>query len=278
MHPPTASARALSGALLVVEVGAVSIDSRLSTFVLYVRIDSAAIRPTRTTIRGICGSPWRGPRPMLRVPGPSPCPLPCPHALPPSPRLHHNLHVKQSLSPNLVHADVDLAVDRAWYERHTAGTDSAFDLALRAQGYHVLKDRPEMVRVCIGHAYAGGLVAKLATKPAAVKAEPYYNTHRYVDVYVMKPRAGKHVDGSGKPRSLYKIERRAHDHDDLFPLRAVRIGDMRLPFPSRPERVLTKLYGKWWEVKHTLHGASKRQQGKGDQGPRARPVSSRPAN
>ena len=159
---------------------------------------------------------------------------------------------QQSLSPNAVHMDVDFAVDATWFEQYTVGTDSAFVQALRAQGYHVVKDMGTMIRVCIGHTFAGGLREDDPDTAAAAEA-PYPDTYRYVDVYAMAPRLGKHIAGR-RPRRLYKIALKSYDHADMFPLRNRTIAGMRMPFPARPDRVLTKLYGDWRRVRHTLHG------------------------
>lgn len=162
----------------------------------------------------------------------------------------------QSLSPNSVHMDVDFAVDAAWFDRYTAGTDSAFVRALHAQGYHVVKDMATMVRVCIGHAFRGGGLQP-DIRPGdntAAPPPPYLDTYRYVDVYVMAPRLGKTVRGTARRRRLYKVALKSYDHADLFPLHNRTIAGMAMPFPAHPERVLTKLYGDWRTVRHTLHG------------------------
>lgn len=151
---------------------------------------------------------------------------------------------QNSLSPNAVDMDVDIAVEgRAFDEIARPG--SHFIMQLNALDYHAFLDDgddPELMRVCVGRDFPGLL------EDTKNVTGPYYDNYKYVDVYPVKSTndQGHSRVGGSKKWVL--------PNDDIYPTIKTDFKGSTIRMPAHPERILRRGYGNWTIVRPSKHG------------------------
>jgi len=148
-----------------------------------------------------------------------------------------------SLSPNDVDMDVDLAVSESWFKDISTSSNPIFH-TIKAMGYHLFVDPGSddtIIRVCLGHGFPG-------VQEDTVDRSPYYDHYKFLDIFKLTQKSSA---SKGNEVVIFEYE---YPEEHIFPLRSIDFNDSTIPIPAHPEFMLTKLYGNWTVVLRTLHG------------------------
>ena len=148
-----------------------------------------------------------------------------------------------SLSPNDVDMDVDLAVSESWFKDISTSSNPIFH-TIKAMGYHLFVDPGSddtIIRVCLGHGFPG-------VQEDTVDRSPYYDHYKFLDIFKLTQKSSA---SKGNEVVIFEYE---YPEEHIFPLRSIDLNDSTIPIPAHPEVRLTKLYGNWTVVLRTLHG------------------------